>query len=81
MLGMSPGAGCHPKLPRVDPGIQTGGPLIAREPVEDRALGHDSWSWLARHKKRFQAVGVIEVAMREDRGMHRRLRMFAQLRG
>jgi hypothetical protein len=34
-----------------------------------------------RHQKRFQAIGVIEVAMREDRGMHWRLGIFAQLRG
>jgi len=31
MLVAGLGAGCDPKLPRVDPGIQTGGPLIACE--------------------------------------------------
>jgi len=64
----------------IDPSIEAGGPLIARKPVEDRALCHDSWSRLIGHQKRFQTIGVIEMAVRKDRSMHRCLGIFAQLR-
>ena len=75
-----PGLDGAAELARVQRRVVARRALVAREALAHAALGDHARTRLARRQEGREAVGVVEVAVGEDRGVDRRLRAGADAR-
>jgi len=73
--------GAAAKLPGIDGGIVTTGPLVSLETAQYPPLCNDPRLRLSGLQERLEPERMIEVTMREDRSVDRRRRLLAQQRG